>query len=130
MKKFLVTILAFIYLITTSGIVVTIHYCMGKLSSAEYGVAKVSKCDKCGMMETQKKKGCCHTESKIFKVDDSHNYVKSNVDFSKIVIAAPVGFISFNQSLPGVEKALALKYHSPPDSRSSSVYLYNSVFRI
>ena len=130
MKKFLVAILAFVYLVTTSGVVVTIHYCMGKLSSAEYGVAKISKCDKCGMKETQKKKGCCHTESKIFKVDDSHNYIKSNLDFSKIAIATPVEFISLTQPFQGVEKILALQYHSPPGNRCTSVYLYNCVFKI
>lgn len=130
MKKFLLAILAFTYLVTTSGVVVTIHYCMGKLSSAEYGVAKVSKCDKCGMKETQKKKGCCHTENKIYKVNDSHNYVKTSVDFSKITIVTPVETISSEQPVQGVERTLALQYHSPPDSRTSSVYLYNCVFRI
>ena len=130
MKKIIIGILAVFYLITTSGVVVTIHYCMGKISSAEYGLSKVNFCDKCGMKETGKKKGCCHTENKVYKVDDSHNYVKSNVDFTQTIIAIPVEFISLNQSLQGVEKTLALKYHSPPDNRGISVYLYNNVFRI
>ncbi|MGE5107184.1 MAG: HYC_CC_PP family protein [Sphingobacteriales bacterium] len=130
MKKFFVAILAFIYLVTTSGVVVTIHYCMGKLSSAEYGAAKTSKCDKCGMQESQKKKGCCHTENKIYKLDDSHNYVKSLIDFSKTSIAAPEEVINMDQPWQGVEKTLVLQYHSPPDKRCSSVYLYNCVFRI
>jgi hypothetical protein len=129
-KKIIIGILAVLYLITTSGVVVTLHYCMGKLSSAEYGVAKVDFCDKCGMKESNKKKGCCHTENKIYKIADSHNYVKASVDFSKTTITLPSPLYTFEQPIEGIEKVLALQYHSPPDNRSTSVYLYNCVFRI
>lgn len=130
MKKILLGILAVLYLITTSGVVVTIHYCMGKFSSAEYGATAVHYCDKCGMKEKANKPGCCHSENKIFKVADSHNYVTTTVDFLKIPAASPVSLFSTEQPLTGIEKVVALQYHTPPDKRSTSVYLYNSVFRI
>ncbi|MBI1781551.1 MAG: hypothetical protein HYR66_09305 [Sphingobacteriales bacterium] len=130
MKKFIVAILAGLYLITTSGVVVTIHYCMRQFSSAEYGATKVHFCDKCEMKESTKKKGCCHSENIVYKVDDSHNFVKLSSDFSKTTIAEPVSFIQLEQPVQGVDKTLAPQYHSPPDNRSTSVYLYNNVFRI
>lgn len=82
------------------------------------------------MKESTKKKGCCHSENIVYKVDDSHNFVKASTDFSKTIIAAPVIFIQLEQPLLQANKTLALQYHSPPDNRSTSVYLYNSVFRI
>ncbi|MBI2730202.1 MAG: hypothetical protein HYX40_05535 [Sphingobacteriales bacterium] len=119
-----------LYLVTTSGVVVTIHYCMGKISSADYGVANVHFCDKCGIKESGKKKGCCHSENKIYKIDDSHNFVKASSDLVKITATVPGRIINAEQPVHDTETLLALQYHSPPDKRRTVVYLYNNVFRI
>jgi hypothetical protein len=130
MKKFVTVILAFVYLVTTSGVVVTLHYCMGKLSSAGLGNAKIEKCGICGMKEDASKEGCCHTENNFLKVDDSHNYSKVSFEINSFIAVIPVQFTSLEQSAQGLEKTIALQYHSPPDKRYASVYLYNNVFRI
>jgi hypothetical protein len=47
-KKFLVAILSIIYLTTTTGFTLNMHYCMGKLVDLEQR-ANTGKCSNCGM---------------------------------------------------------------------------------
>ena len=69
MKKAVIAILALLYIITTSGVVVNVHYCMGTVASVTYGHEAPESCGKCGMIE---KDGCCHSELKVVKLDDVH----------------------------------------------------------
>ena len=83
MKRIAITILAFLYLAIASGVTVSLHFCMGDLASVEYGIPSDSDCNKCGMKE---KKGCCHTESKIVKIQDEHQWAKESFSFSQFPI--------------------------------------------
>ncbi len=38
-----------------SGVVVNVHYCMGRLASVEYGYDDHDVCGKCGMSDTKKR---------------------------------------------------------------------------
>jgi hypothetical protein len=106
---------------------VNIHYCMGNLSSVEYGLGDTETCGTCGMKE---KKGCCHTEYKFLKLKDEHQLAKALVEFGQ----APQ--LVLHHSDFGIHAAidkntlLELRYHSPPDQRENQVYLQNCVFRI
>lgn len=125
-KKIAVAILAFLYVSVASGVMVNIHYCMGDLSSVEYGVEETETCGKCGMKE---KKGCCHTEYKFVKLEDAHQMAKSVVDFNN----APVEPVApyFTADYFHKEAAqLSLNYHSPPDLKDNDIYLQIRVFRI
>ena len=51
--------MAFVYITLASGVEVNIHYCMGKLTDANYSYTNDDTCGKCGM---QNKKGCCHND--------------------------------------------------------------------
>ena len=70
MKKFLTTILALVYLATSTGATIHLHYCMGRLFSWSL-VDKDSKtCGQCGMPKSGKdahclsfKDGCCKTNT-------------------------------------------------------------------
>jgi hypothetical protein len=60
-KKTLASILAIIYLGVSSGVAMTIHYCMGKVSSIDL-FHHSDKCGKCGMKTSS---GCCKDEFKL-----------------------------------------------------------------
>ena len=66
MKKFVTTILAVIYLSTSMGATVYLHYCMGKLFSWSLADTDSKNCGQCGMPKGSVnihclsfKDGCC-----------------------------------------------------------------------
>jgi hypothetical protein len=69
MKRSAVAILAIIYFAISSGVVVNIHYCMGKMSSVKLQAWTPSSCG-CGK-KMESKKGCCKTELKVVKIEDA-----------------------------------------------------------
>ena len=78
MKKVLVTILAFVYLTSSMGATIHLHYCMGKLASWSLIDHDSKNCEQCGMIKkTADAKGiavktdCCR---------DEHRQIKSNQD--------------------------------------------------
>jgi hypothetical protein len=127
MKKFFLGILSFVYITVASGIVVNIHYCMGRLSAVDYGYNSNDKCGKCGM---ENKKGCCHNESKFVKLADDQQVAKANIAIAQVPSEINSFYVDLSQPAQGLEKIIALQYHSPPDKQLNSVYLLNCVFRI
>ena len=70
MKNFIVIILAFVYITTSSGAVLYMHYCMGKITGWGLSQGNSKTCQKCGMLESVKKDtGCCSDKYKVFKTD-------------------------------------------------------------
>jgi hypothetical protein len=126
-KKGLIFLLAILYVTLTSGIVVNIHYCMGRVAGVTYGAEGEHHCDKCGM---EQKKGCCDTEHKLVKADSDHIYAKTIAAPSTFAAITPTVFSEFNFSLIPSPEYYTRQYHSPPDFRSNNLSVYNSVFRI
>lgn len=126
MKKFTIAILAVVYLTLSSGVAMSIHYCMGDSTSG--GVMhKNDKCGKCGMKSTT---GCCKDEFKIVKLNDSHKLICNDIK-----IGAPISvihnfyIISETDTFSSCFKS-GYKNHSPPDIYGISLTILNSVFRI
>ncbi len=73
MKRFIVSILAILYMASSSGAVVHLHYCMGRLIEASIGDNGKDNhdCSHCGMKK-KSNGGCCKDEQKVFKVDNAH----------------------------------------------------------
>ena len=76
MKKLLATILAFVYLSTSMGATIHLHYCMGKLASWGLINHESKNCAYCGMVKqnpdsqsAMAKKGCCKDEHKQIQTD-------------------------------------------------------------
>jgi hypothetical protein len=126
-KKGLVFILAVIYITLTSGIVVNIHYCMGRVAGVTYGAEREHRCDKCGM---EQRKGCCDTQHKLVKADDDHIFAKSVSAPLTLTALAPKIFPELDLSFTPSREHYNTRYHSPPDFRGNNLAVYNSVFRI
>ena len=130
MKKFLVTILAILYLGTSSGVVVQLHYCMDKFVGYDFHADSHDACTKCGMKKA-KKGHCCKDVSKVIKIQDANQLVKSNIKFLQSPIATTnyVAYSYYQTVIPSnTTKYLVI---SQPYYRGSvPIYLRNRVFRI
>ena len=131
MKKFLVTILALVYMFTSTGATVHMHYCMGQL--VNWGLwhgQSSSECGYCGMDKNQKE-NCCK---------DEHKFIKNNND-QKIAEAA----FTLMQSFSLAETAIFSQYtapviasitdiyplpNAPPEANGIAIYIIKCVFLI
>jgi hypothetical protein len=127
-RKFIVTILAFLYLGVSSGVAMEIHYCMGKKAGVEFYGSDNDKCGKCGMKE--KKGGCCNDEHKFYKLNDSHKNVSTYLSFEK-----PVAIVS--DTVPAFDILFTcspivnnINNHSPPIYNWPSACILNCIFRL
>jgi hypothetical protein len=124
MKRLLVILLALIYITTTSGIVISTHYCMGEVADVAFGQKEADTCGTCGMDN----KGCCHDDLDVIKLTDNHHVAFQSTELPSlepIVIAHSASekrFVAL-RSVPG-----GINNHSPPLNCSRNT-LY-CVFRI
>ena len=127
MKRFLATILAVLYLSISSGMVVNIHYCMGKPGPAKLALLPAKKCG-CGKSE---KRGCCKTESKLVKLEDAQK--AAYADFTIKATLTDLYFTALNHLQPfsyNIQDILPAQIHAPPLLSERDIYLQNCVFRI
>lgn len=127
MKKITVAILAIIYLTVSSGVAMSIHYCMGKVASVDL-VHAGNKCGKCGMKMTGN--NCCKDEFKIVKLEDSHKLISNDIN-----IFCPIAIVDNSKSIINSNLFLSrirsqYKDNSPPESPAVSLNILYSVFRI
>lgn len=130
MKRVLVSIIALIYFTVSSGMVMSVHYCMGEVSNIQVNQVPEEGCI-CGMSKKEtSSKGCCKTEFTMVKLADNHK--ASSVSYD---IQAPVALVA--RSLSQLEAPLyntSIKIyadiHGPPLLSEQDTYLLNCVFRI
>lgn len=128
MKKSIVTILAFLYLAISSGMVVNIHYCMGKVSKVELDNFSKAVC-KCG--SGKKPMACCKDELKLIKLTDSHKATTLATVFAAVIgdpIVLPLSLIQLPFSNAPVN--ILQQTEDPPLITQTPVYVINRVFRI
>lgn len=132
MKKFLVAILAFLYISTSTGATVYMHYCMGRLANAGLVHHRSKACDMCGMEKAEKKSNdCCKDENKFFKSQTDQEAVVSVLHpMQPVSVTLPVSFFE----MPSVDVSTIAEEnpisHSPPQSSDVAVYIRNCVFLI
>ncbi|MBN8718667.1 MAG: hypothetical protein J0H85_04425 [Sediminibacterium magnilacihabitans] len=140
MKKCLVTILAFIYLISAVGATVHLHYCMDKLVAWGFVSEKNNEkvCSYCGMAKSaadkhcvKESKGCCKDEQKIVKLENDQKV--SDVAFQFTQIFSDAISHSFSDYAFEYASSLTEKFpvtHAPPRTQGVSLFVRNCVFRI
>ena len=133
MKRFVVSILAVLYLATASGATVHLHYCMGMLVGASLRTDEDHLCSRCGMKK-KSNNGCCKDVHKVIKTDQEHmQAAKVLFDQPTHTVAEipPVPFYYY--SVPQhVGNAISSVYsHAPPFLwRSCPIYLQVRNIRI
>ena len=131
MKKLTLILVLLVYALSSSGMTVTVHYCMSDFVGWELsGKTSSSLCASCGM-EEEGNKGCCRDETKIIKSENDQQRVEMFFDSLKV----PVTLISSNYSdynpnyLANRIKELPCS-HAPLCRLKVPVYISNCVFRI
>ena len=96
MKKVLTTILAFVYLSTSMGATIHLHYCMGKLVSWGLISHDSKNCGICGMPKKADSRPCisakmegCKEEGNQGKTSEDQKIVSSGWQFIRL-FSAPV----------------------------------------
>ena len=129
MKPILSILLALIYLATSSGLALQVHYCMDEVSGVSLSQADDNSCGYCGMEKNSN--NCCKDETKLVKLDDAHKllgsaYLKHPAPASVKSGVYPYQPISYsNISLSSLNNA-----HAPPVKPDRPLYLMHRVFRV
>lgn len=132
MRKSLALIVAIVYLSTTTGATIHMHYCMGKLADWGLGHNRSKTCGNCGMEKSEEKdNGCCKDEHKFVKNDNDQKTAEALViTFASQVIDLPIEYFSV---LDIPVSSVTEKYpvsHAPPRSNGVAVYIRNCSFLI
>lgn len=115
MKKFLSISLLFLYLVSSIGIIISLHYCGGSLASLSLSQNASCCCDD---NVKDMKEGCCKDEVKFIKITDDQNKAEYLVKkFSSLVMDLPAQqHYFFNSKL--IDRSLSLlpvALARPPD---------------
>lgn len=128
MRRLIVILLSFFYVISVSGVTLVRHYCGGKLASTSLSFFDSEHACACGSKKM--KKNCCKNQSVQLKVKCEHKTVGklavSKDDF-KII---PFYTTQFSFSLRSATKYIYFPDYLPPPKPNNSLLVLNSVFRI
>lgn len=107
-------LLAVVYLSTTLGTVVSTHYCMGRVAGVRWFQAAA---DPCGPSAH----GCCHTDVKVYKVDDVHQGAAVFAPAAPAIASSPL----LLPPAPGTiaQTRTVAQAHAPPDIGKVPLYL-------
>ena len=132
MKKFLVAILALLYISTSTGATIHVHYCMGKIANWGFGQKEDKTCSKCGMELSDKKdNGCCKDENKFLKNNTDQKTTATALQMAQLIaVDLPVSIFEISiVDLTSVTEENPVS-NAPPRRSSVAVYIRNCVFRI
>lgn len=128
MKKAIVSILAVLYLCSSAGATVHLHYCMGKLVNWSLADKDNDQCEKCGM---EKDGGCCKDEHQFVKNNLDQKTTESSIQLQQFTTwATPIAPVIANELC---SFSLIENYpvgNAPPLETGVDILLHNCVFRI
>lgn len=124
MKRFAAILLALIYITTTSGIVISTHYCMGEVSDIAFWQKQGDTCGTCGMDN----EGCCHNDLDVIKLTDNHHFSQTSSEVPSFEPSVVAHTGAEQRTLALLARSGRINNHSPPLSCSRNA-LY-CVYRI
>lgn len=132
MKKFIVLILAFLYITSSCEATVYLHYCMGKQVGFSFMPEHSGNCHRCGMKKSGKGMGCCRDEKKFLKSDPNQKLSDLNFSISPIKSFAPIysDYRSYSVSALISKAVVKSLPHGPPGDHPVPCYLMNCLLLI
>lgn len=132
MRRFIVFILAILYLGLSTGATLHMHYCMGKFVGSSFTHNESSdSCSKCGMQKKASKNKCCKDETKLVKIEQDQ---KVTMPLDHTVDLTAVELLQYNFILPTAffDSSIDETFYSnaPPLAFKAPIYLRNCDFRI
>lgn len=126
-KKVLSIVFCFVYLLSSAGVHVNLHYCAGKIKSISLTHSDEADC--CGKM-MKKKKDCCKEKAFSYQVKDNQKHadkaliLKNFFSATDLVIPAGDSFLSTKNAGSG------LVYIEPPDIDAGRLFISIRLLRI
>jgi hypothetical protein len=127
MKRLLVCILAFLYFAMSSGFVLNVHYCKGKIKSVDVALVASQLCE-C----KKKTKTCCKTQQTVVKLSDKHQAAEKSAHCpvpKEVAIVPTVAAYTYAQAVVSTKHTVACSYVAPLLSHTP-LYVQYGVFRI
>lgn len=129
--------MAFIYLGSSAGATVHLHYCKGELVDIQVGEKEKRSCSGCKASASKKTKkpcmkNCCKDEHRLMKVEKDHKQAGDvQFNFSQPLFhAIPVSYFELPDIfVSGKENALPFT-HAPPLINSVQLHLLHCHFRV
>ena len=132
MKKFVVAILAILYLGTSVSATIHLHYCMGKLVDWSLWHNDSSKCGTCGMEKGHKTTddGCCKDEYKYVKNTTDQKTTEYTIQTLQVLATSTSSF--YNNELDHFHNTSqnCPTNHAPPINNGVGILIRNCVFRL
>ena len=131
MKKIVTVIAAVLYIITSTGAMVHLHYCMGKQANWRLGYSQSKICEGCGMEEGDNVDGGCKDQHKYLKNDNDQKAAENSYQFFRVkAISILPGFI-IPALLPIASVTEENSFEDAPPRRGGlAVYIFNRVLLI
>jgi hypothetical protein len=132
MKKFVVAILAILYLGTSISATIHLHYCMGKLVDWGLWHNDSSKCSTCGMEKGHKTTddGCCKDEHKYVKNTTDQKTTSYTIQALQFLATATPSFCNGEaDDFSNIRQDYSTN-HAPPINSGVEILIRNCVFRI
>jgi hypothetical protein len=117
-----------VYFVSTCGVTLNFHFCMGRFSSVELYKQPGKSCSTCGMRVKNPK--CCHDEIKLIKLQNVHQHSSLAYNHEVIQSSLIAPFCYFTTFLANEDATPNKITHAPPLDSRPDVYLLNGVFRI
>jgi hypothetical protein len=138
MKKVFATILAVVYLSTSMGATVHLHYCMGKLFSWSLTDKDSKNCGQCGMPKssmgghcTSFKDGCCKDKHAHVQLDKDQKTTETAYSFLAL---SPAALPMAAATIPDIYVASFIAGYpttnAPPEPDKCPLFIRNRSFRI
>jgi hypothetical protein len=135
MKKLLIFTLAFLVLLSSSGVMMNMHYCMGKFTGSSISLSynSASNCTSCGMeKKANATKGCCHDSKTLLK--NSTDQKLLNAEFRLTKSYPIVLFNNNNYQITAVDFLSTSSNDfipsSPPSIQRLPIFIRNCSFLI
>ncbi len=128
MKKATTFLLLFLFLFTTSGMAVNVHWCRGKITSVKFWAGEEHGC-KCG--KKAMKRSCCQDKTIVFKANvdpaKSNQFaIKTQAQRFEILSVMKTEIVSSIQ----LEHSVSDFYYPPPFKPRTPIFLLDRVIRI
>jgi hypothetical protein len=128
MKKIIVILLTFLYLIPAIGFSIDVHWCGSKIQAVSIQTSHKKQCP-CRM---EMPKGCCKDLHQVIKLTDNQCLASTlsvpNNNF--IIHFTNVSHLPLKLSFTQVKIFDFSNYHAPPGASELPLYLSNRILRI
>src|SRR5688572_7684807 len=127
MKKLVTALLLLTYFTATTGVVVSLHYCMDRFDSVRVGTDASDECGNCGMHKGLNE--CCWDDVSMVKLQTAHMATASQLADFSFLAEPPVHQEIFLPPGKVASPDIPTRAHGPPLTEKD-ICVMHCVFRI